>query len=74
MVRAHAPNAKVGLHASAWGTNHDVLLNKSASLDVTAEAQKLGQFMLSLGADMGDFVVADMSDRDVHLPMRCAGY
>jgi hypothetical protein len=64
MVRAHAPNAKVGLHASAWGTNHDVLLNESASLDVTAEAQKLGRFMLSLGANMGDFVVADMSDRD----------
>ncbi len=64
MARAHAPNAKVGLHASAWGTNYDVLLNDNASFDATAEAQKLGRFMLSLGADLGDFVVADMSDRD----------
>ena len=64
MVRQHAPNTKVGLHASGWGTNRDVLLNTDAGLDPAVEGQKLGQFMVSAGADLGDFVVADMSDRD----------
>ena len=64
MVRVHAPNAKVGLHASAWGTNQDVLLNKDPRFDVQGEGRRLGQFMVSAGADLGDFVVADMSDRD----------
>ncbi len=64
MVRTHAPNAKVGLHASAWGTNQDVLLNKTAGFDTEGEGQKLGRFLVSAGADLGDFVVADMSDRD----------
>ena len=64
MVRQHAPNAKVGLHASAWGTNWDVLLNRDTSFDVQGHGRKLGQFLVSAGADLGDFVVADMSDRD----------
>jgi len=64
MVRAHSPNAKVGLHASAWGTNFDVLLNTETSFDAQGQGQQLGQFLVSAGADLGDFVVADMSDRD----------
>ncbi len=64
MARKYAPNARVGLHASGWGTSVDVLLNASASLDVPAEARTLGTFLKAAGAGAGDYVVADMSDRD----------
>jgi hypothetical protein len=64
MTRKYAPNARVGLHASGWGTNMDVLLNSSPTFDVAGEATKLGKFLLAAGAGDGDFVVADMSDRD----------
>lgn len=64
MTRKYAPNAKVGLHASAWGTNIDVFLNRDLTFDVAAEATKLGKFLVDLGAAEGDFIVADMSDRD----------
>ncbi len=64
MVRKYASSAKVGLHASGWGTNMDVLSNTSASFDVVGEATKLGNYLRALGAADGDFVVADMSDRD----------
>src|SRR5262249_12595875 len=64
MARKYAPNAKVGLHASAWGTNMDVLGNTTPAFDVAGEAAKLGKFLLDAGAGDGDMVVADMSDRD----------
>ncbi len=64
LARAHAPNARVGLHGSAWGTKMDVLLNAQASFDVAGEAQKLGAFLTAAGAADGDFVVVDASDRD----------
>ncbi len=64
MVRKYAPSAKVGLHASGWATNIDVLSNKSASFNVVGEGTKLGNYLVALGADQGDFIVADMSDRD----------
>jgi hypothetical protein len=64
MVRTYAPNAKVGLHASAWGTNFDVLNNKDPGLDVVAQASKLGAFLVECGAADGDFVVVETSDRD----------
>jgi len=64
MVRVYAPNAKVGLHASAWGTKMDVFGNSDAKLDVAAEAQKMATFLTALGAKDGDFIVADPSDRD----------
>jgi len=64
MVRAHAPRAKVGLHASGWGTGIDVLDNKDPSLDVAGQAARLGAFLQACGAADGDYVVADMSDRD----------
>ena len=64
MVRRYAPNAKVGLHASGWGTGYDVLQNSNASFDVAGQAATLGAFLRACGADQGDFVAADMSDRD----------
>ncbi len=64
MARKYAPNARVGLHASGWGTKVDVLLNGNASLDVASEGAKLGRFLVECGAGLGDLVVADMSDRD----------
>jgi hypothetical protein len=64
MVRKYAPNARVGLHASAWGTNIDVALNSNPSFDVAGEARKLGRFLSAAGAGDGDFVVVEFSDRD----------
>lgn len=64
MVRKYAPNAKVGLHASAWGTAIDVHQNRDPSLDVAAEARKVGDFLLQCGAADSDYVVIEASDRD----------
>jgi hypothetical protein len=64
MVRKYAPNARVGLHGSGWGTNYDALANTNPNFDVAAEARKLGNFLLAEGAGDSDFVVVDASDRD----------
>jgi hypothetical protein len=64
MVRTHAPNARVGLHASGWASGMDCFQNRQASLDCAAEGRKVGQWLLAAGAGDGDFVGADMSDRD----------
>lgn len=64
MARKYAPNAKIGLHGSAWGTKVDVLMNTSPTFDVAGEAKKLGVFLKACGADEGDFVAVDASDRD----------
>ena len=64
MARKYAPRVRIGLHASAWGTNMDVLANTSASFNVPAEAKKLADFLVECGAATGDFVVVDASDRD----------
>lgn len=64
IVHDNAPNAKVGLHASGWATGFDALGNSDSGLDVVSEAQKLGDFLLAAGAADGDYIVADMSDRD----------
>jgi len=64
MVRKYAPNALVGLHASAWSTNMDVALNKSASFDVAGEAKKTAAFLTACGADVSDYIVVEASDRD----------
>lgn len=64
MARKYAPKAKISLHASAWGTQMDVMANKNAAFDVTAEAQKLGAFLMKAGAATGDFIAVDPSDRD----------
>src|SRR6185503_13477043 len=60
----YAANARVGLHASAWGTKIDVHLNTNPSFDVAGEARKLGRFMTAAGAGTGDFLVVEASDRD----------
>ncbi len=64
MVRAYAPNAFVGLHASAWSTNIDVSLNTDPNLDVAGEAQKTAAFLAACGETGADFVVVETSDRD----------
>jgi hypothetical protein len=64
MVRKYSPQARVGLHASAWGTKFDVFGNSDPTLNVAGEAQKLVAFFTELGAKDGDFIVADPSDRD----------
>ena len=64
MARKYAPQVRIGLHGSGWGTNMDVLSNTSASFNVPAEAKKLADFLAACGAATGDFIVVDASDRD----------
>ncbi len=64
MVRRFAPFARVGLHASVWGTLNDVLDNTNPSFDLAGEARKLADFLGACGGSDADFVVSDMSDRD----------
>jgi len=64
MVRKYAPNALVGLHASAWGTNVDVTANTDPTFDVAGEAQKLASFLAACGEADADLVVVETSDRD----------
>ncbi len=64
MARKYAPNAKVGLHASAWATKLDAHLNTNPLFDVTIEARKVADFLRLCGAANGDFVVVETSDRD----------
>ena len=64
MVRKYAPKAKVGLHASGWGTRMDVLSNRDPRLDVAAEGRKFADFLLACGGGGADFVGLDLADRD----------
>jgi hypothetical protein len=64
MVRKYAPNARVGLHASAWASGIDGTNNRDPSVDMAAQAQRVGDFLLACGAADGDFVVVEASDRD----------
>jgi hypothetical protein len=64
MVRRHAPNALVSLHASAWASGFDCVSNTMASLDVAAEAVKTADFLRACGAAGADLVTFDLSDRD----------
>lgn len=64
MARTYAPNARVGLHASAWAGGFDVSLNTNPALDVPGDAAKVGAFLLECGADGTDFVGIEASDRD----------
>jgi hypothetical protein len=52
MVRSYAPNAMVGLHVSPWTHTS------------SGDADSWANFMIALGADQGDFLVTDPSDRD----------
>lgn len=64
MVRKYAPNTKVGVHASAWGTGTDAMQNRDPSLDVTALARRTADFVLASGGAEADFVTLELSDRD----------
>jgi len=64
MVRKYAPNARVGLHASAWSTNMDVAGNTNPSFDIAGEAKKTAAFLVQCGADKSDFITVEASDRD----------
>jgi hypothetical protein len=64
MTRKYAPKAKVGLHASTWGTKTPALSNTDATFDLAADAAKLGAFLVACGATDGDFIALDASDRD----------
>jgi hypothetical protein len=64
MVRKYAPNALVGLHASAWSTNMDVAGNTSASFNVAGEAGKTAAFLGACGESSADVVIVETSDRD----------
>jgi hypothetical protein len=64
MTRKYAPNAKVGLHASAWGSNVDVSMNTDPKFDVAGEAAKVAAFLKEAGEKDADFVVVEASDRD----------
>ena len=64
MVRKYAPNARVGLHASSWGTGIDVHENTDPAFDLAGEARRAGDFLLACGAGGSDFVVVEASDRD----------
>jgi hypothetical protein len=60
MVRKYAPNALVGLSASAW----NVASNTNKSTDVTTDAKALASFLAACGQSSADFVVVETSDRD----------
>ncbi len=64
MTRKYAPNAKIGLHASAWASKIDVYLNTDPSFDLAGEAQKVGAFLAACGAGEADYVAVEASDRD----------
>jgi hypothetical protein len=57
-------SVRVGLHGSSWGPGFDATGNSDPGLDLAAEAGKLGAFLVACGADQGDFVTVDASDRD----------
>jgi hypothetical protein len=60
MVRKYAPNALVGLQASAWNSAG----NTSASTDVTVDARAVATVLSACGQSKADFVVVETSDRD----------
>ncbi len=60
MVRKYAPNALVGLQASAWNSAG----NTSPSVDVTVDAKTVAGVLAACGQSKADFVVVETSDRD----------
>ncbi len=64
MVRKYAPNARVGLHASAWSNGYDIGSNTDASVNVAGEAQTTATFLAACGGDQSDYFVVEASDRD----------
>jgi hypothetical protein len=60
MVRKYAPNALVGLSASAW----NIASNTNKSTDVTTDAKAAATFLAACGGSSADFIVVETSDRD----------
>ncbi len=59
----HAPNVRLGYHASVWGTNTDILVSKPSDTEVQRLANLAGDFYLNLHAAF-DLVFMEFSDRD----------
>ncbi len=70
IAHTHAPNALVGFHASAWGAGADALINTDPSFDLMGHADTTAAYLTSIGADQGDVIVVEMSDRDAGFNMR----
>ena len=64
MARKYAPNAKVGLHASAWSTGYDININRDRNLDIQHQAALAGNYLRALGAGEADFLAVEALDRD----------
>jgi hypothetical protein len=64
MEHKYAPNTRIGLHASVFASGPDISLNTDPTLDVAGEGKKVAAFLKALGADAGDFIVMDASDKD----------
>jgi hypothetical protein len=64
MARKYSTNVRIGFHASAFATGTDVGINTNPALDVPGEAKKLTDYFKAMGADAGDFIAVDASDRD----------
>ncbi len=63
-IAGDAPGIRFALHASAWDSNADALLNADPSFDLPAHAQGTGRFLRQLGADQDDLIVVEMHHRD----------
>jgi hypothetical protein len=61
IARATAPKARIGFHASMWGAWYDVL---DPNAQIEAAGTKVGEFLVSVGADGTDFVSVETLDRD----------
>lgn len=59
--RATAPMARIGFHASMWGSYYDVL---DPAADIEASGKTVADFLDSVGADGIDFVTVETLDRD----------
>ena len=59
--RAVAPLAKLGFHASMWGSYYDIT---DPAADIEASGRAVAMFLASVGADGTDFVTVETSDRD----------
>lgn len=61
IARATAPLARIGFHASMWGSYFDAL---DPNADVEASGRAVGEFLDSVGAGSTDFVTVETLDRD----------
>jgi hypothetical protein len=61
MARSIAPKARIGFHASMWGSWYDVL---DPNADIEGAARAVGDFLNGVGAAQTDFVSVETLDRD----------